>query len=159
MAIWSGCEVSGCPFRSGAYVSMRHLISILLVLGALYFGKQLFLKYQSLEENQPQPGQTRQATRPNVAAADSHLPGLPPGLETSLAAARNEGAPGLERWLAHWGHAISDPRLASIQLDYVVLVSRQDAEEAKRVFQSVSARTKPSSPVYQRVKSLTKTYE
>ena len=54
---------------------------------------------------------------------------------------------------------VQDPRKAWIELDYCVLVSREDLSEARRVFAEVKKRTPPSSPVWPRVKDLEKVYE
>lgn len=54
---------------------------------------------------------------------------------------------------------VADPRLASIELDYVVLVAREDIAEARKVFAQVKQRTPPASLVYPRIKQLEKTYD
>ena len=50
-------------------------------------------------------------------------------------------------------------RKAWIELDYVVMVSREDPAEARRVFAAVKKRTAESSPVYPRIQTLEKTYQ
>jgi hypothetical protein len=84
---------------------------------------------------------------------------LPASLETSLSAAQKQGAAGLRDWLNSYRIYVKDPRLAAIELDYVLLISHQDPAEAKRIFQEVKARTSPTSPVYDRVKKLEKTFQ
>jgi len=54
---------------------------------------------------------------------------------------------------------VQDPRKAWIELDYCVMVAREDPAEAKRVFRDVKARTAASSPVWPRIQKLQKTYE
>ena len=54
---------------------------------------------------------------------------------------------------------IKDPRLAWIELDYVLKVSASNPAEAKRVFIEVKQRIPTDSPVYPRIKSLEKNYE
>ncbi len=96
-------------------------------------------------------------TQPNPApapAGSDQLPGLPSTFEASLQAAQRDGAAGLRNWLKKYRAYVRDPRLAAIELDYVVQVMREDPKEAKRVFQSVKNRVPPSSPVYERVKKL-----
>jgi hypothetical protein len=87
------------------------------------------------------------------------LPGMDFKLEQSLADAQKKGADGLKAWLDGYRKAVKDPRLALIELDYVVLVAPQNPGEAKKVFTSVKERTPPESPVYKRVKELEKTYQ
>src|SRR5204863_9723017 len=89
------------------------------------------------------------------------LPGVPYALEKPLEDAYKKGASGLKEWLdkSKGSPQIKDPRLAWIQLDYVVLISHDNAAEAKRVFAGVKQRITPQSPVYPRIKSLEKTLE
>ena len=44
-------------------------------------------------------------------------------------------------------------------MDYVLMVSRDNPVEAKRVFAEVKKRVPPESPVYPRLKDLEKIYE
>ena len=54
---------------------------------------------------------------------------------------------------------VKDPRLAWVELDYVVKVSATDPLEARKIFQAVKKRTPTDSPIYPRIKSLEKNYE
>ena len=54
---------------------------------------------------------------------------------------------------------MSDPRLAAIELDYIVLISSTNPQESRRLFSLVKQRTPTNSPVYPRVKRLEKTYQ
>jgi hypothetical protein len=65
----------------------------------------------------------------------------------------------LKLWLDQYGRLVADPRLADIELDYVVMVARQNPAEAKRVFARVRQRVDEYSPVYPRLERLAKTYE
>ena len=62
-------------------------------------------------------------------------------------------------WLANHGRAVQDPRLAWIQLDYCLAISRENPAEAKKIFAAVKDRTPSSSPVYPRIQELAKSYE
>jgi hypothetical protein len=128
---------------------MKALISLALIIGLYLLGKAMFEGYQANERKRnPQ----QQNATPNV------VEGLPPQFEESLAAAQAQGAPALRAWLQKYGQYARDPRLAEIQLDYVVLVSRTNPAEAKQFFQAVKSRTPKTSPVYERVKRLEPTY-
>ena len=87
------------------------------------------------------------------------LPGMPWELEQSLTAAQQAGPKAFGNWLTTYGGSLQDPRLAWIQLDYVVAISREDPATARKIFASVKDRTPSSSPVYSRVQELAKTYE
>jgi len=80
-------------------------------------------------------------------------------MEPSLQAAKSQGAAGLRNWLKTYGPTVKDPRKAWIELDYCVMVARDDPAEARRVFRSVRERTGPTSPVWPRIKQLAPTYE
>jgi len=87
------------------------------------------------------------------------LPGLPANLEASLQVAQKQGVVGMRNWLNLYRRYVSDPRLAEIELDYVVLISSTNPQEARRLFTVVKQRTPTNSPVYARVKRLEKTYQ
>jgi hypothetical protein len=87
------------------------------------------------------------------------LPGMVSQLEPSLQAAKNQGAAAMKNWLKTYGYAIHDPRKAWIQLDYCLLLSRENPAEARRLFAEIKNRTPETSPVWRRIKQLEKTYE
>ncbi len=129
---------------------MKALISLALLIGAYLLAKAIFGEFKA-QQNKSNPQQQQNA-------APSVMEGLPPELEASLAQAQSQGAPALRKWLQQYGHQARDPRLADIQLDYVVLVSRTNPQEARQLFQAVKRRTPATSPVHERVKRLEKTY-
>ena len=133
---------------------MKELITILFIVAALYVAKNIFSFWQTFGSRRSD--QEAASAPANSSAA---LPGLPPAYEASLQAAKQQGAAGLGKWLRQYIRVVADPRLADVQLDYVVLVNQTDPVEARRVFAAVKQRTVPSSPVYSRVKLLSKTYE
>ena len=135
---------------------MKALIAIVIIVGAAYGGWQIY-SYWVDTKGKHKGNETPAETQPQVDG--SQLPGLPPTLDGQLAAAYGQGASGLRPFLTRYGKTISDPRLASIEMDYVVLVARENPGEAKKVFARVKQRTTASSPVYPRVKQLEKTYE
>jgi hypothetical protein len=134
---------------------MKALIAIFIIV-VMFFLFREFLSFYEKSKRGEVPTQTAGARPLELRGED--LPGLPPSLEPSLQAAQNGGAKALGKWLKQYRPYVQDPRLAWIELDYVVLVSLQDAKEARRIFQSVKDRTPPDSPVYERVKRLERTY-
>lgn len=87
------------------------------------------------------------------------LKGLHYSLENPLANAQRSGADGMKKFLTQYRPAIRDPRLAWIELDYVVLVAQKDPAEARSVFAEVKGRTPTNSPVYPRIEKLSRVYE
>ncbi|MDB6024484.1 MAG: hypothetical protein JWM68_707 [Verrucomicrobiales bacterium] len=133
---------------------MLKIIIGLVIAAALAFGGwQIYLQWNDVKEK---PSQVEAQAAPVDAAS---LPGMPAAMEAAYSEAKAKGPAGLKYFLTRYGKAIKDPRLASIQLDYVVLVTSKDIAEARRVFAEVKARMSPDSPVYSRAKELEKTYE
>ena len=134
---------------------MRKLIALLLVIGAVWGIRQLIAYYESVKAKQLAE---ERGGPPPTRGDSSVLPGLPPGLEASFQTARKQGAAGMRNWLKAYRPYLSDPRLAVIELDYVVLVGASDIKEARQIFAAVKQRTPTNSPVYPRIKQLEKTY-
>jgi hypothetical protein len=87
------------------------------------------------------------------------LQGMPNGLESTYAAAQKNGATGVRNWLKAYGARVQDPRKAWIELDYAVMIAREDPIEAKKIFAEVKGRTDETSQVYPRIKQLEKTFQ
>ncbi len=136
---------------------MRHFLALLLIIGAIWGGKQLFNYWEAVKAKKEI--EDRGGVSSPAPAASAVLPGLPANLEASLQAAQKQGAPGLKNWLNLYRPYVSDPRLAAIELDYIVLISSTNPQEARRLFTLVKQRTATNSPVYPRVKRLEKTYQ
>ena|SRR5579859_4934042 len=134
---------------------MTKLIAALILLAVLFGVWELFFYWERVKNEE----ETQKKQAAAAVVVGEQLPGMPSQLESSLAAARNHGAAGLRNWLKVYGPKIEDPRKAWIELDYCVLVSREDPSEARRVFAEVKNRTPESSPVWPRIKQLEKTYE
>ena len=135
---------------------MKPVIAILIIVAALFLGWKL-LDYwdQTTQEREAK----RQAA--SVQIETRSLEGVPYQLQGPLDEAYKKGAPGLKDWLekAKRSPQIKDPRLAGIELDYVLMISASNPVEAKRIFNEVKERVPPGSPVYPRIKSLEKNYE
>ena len=129
---------------------MKVLIVILIVLGIGFGGWKVwdYWKTKEAEESRQNSPQVK----------PEELPGVPYPLRDSLAKAQSGGAKTLKAWLDAYGKSVQDPRLASIQLDYVLLIGRENPAEARRIFADVKKRTPSNSPVYPRVKQLEATY-
>jgi len=133
---------------------MKFILAVVVVIGLALGAKQIYQYWGKYKDTNAQP----EATYTPPPASDS-LPGMTQDLEQTYQASKQRGVAGLRDFLTEYGKSVSDPRLASIQLDYVVLVASSDPTEARRVFALVKSRVQPDSPVYGRVQQLEKTYE
>ena len=131
---------------------MTKLIAILIILLVLWGSWKLFEYWESVKANE--------AKAAAAVVKPEQLEGMPSAaLEGSLANAYQQGVTGLKQWLNQYGTVVKDPRLAWIQLDYVVLITKDSPAEARKIFSQVKGRIKPGGPVYDRIKKLEKTYE
>jgi hypothetical protein len=89
------------------------------------------------------------------------IQGLPSQLEPQLEEAKQRGPEAFKQFIDNIKRSslVRDPRLAWIELDYVVMLSGKDPVEAKRLFRKIKQRVEPDSPVYPRIKSLERTFE
>jgi hypothetical protein len=131
---------------------VKPLISILIILGVIWVGLQLFHYWEDVGGEKPAAPHT-------TTVSPGQLPGLPSKLEGSLQQAQQGGARELKNWLNAHRSEVQDPRLAWIELDYVVLLGRENPLEAKKLFAEIRDRIGTDSPVYKRVKDLEKTYQ
>lgn len=120
----------------------------------LYVAYSLIVHWQKVrDEKEERQTAAKMATRPES------MSGMPQQLESTLQAAQQAGLPTFRRWLDIYGPMIQDPRKAWIELDYCVMLARDNPKEARRVFTEVKQRIQPNSPVYPRVKQLEATFE
>ena len=134
---------------------MTRLIAIFAVVVVLWIGWKLLDYWHEVQierENQWKQNAT------HVVTPES-LSGMPWELQASLDAAEKEGPEALQNWLKMYNAYLQDPKKAWIELDYCVLIARQNPNQAKRIFAAVKERTPPSSPVWPRILELQKSYE
>ena len=131
------------------------IIAVVIIVLVLLGGYELYSYYKSVED-ESLAKQKEAAARKVVG---EQLPGMPYELQQSLTAAQQAGPKAFANWLGNYGRMVQDPRLAWIQLDYVVAISREDPATAKKVFATVKDRTPSSSPVYPRIQELAKSYQ
>jgi hypothetical protein len=135
---------------------MTKLIAAAIIAAALFCGWELFLYWDKVNHEE-ELKQKEEAAK--AITSDDQLSGVPYQFDKSLRAAKSRGAVGLRDWLKAYDKFIQDPRKAWLQLDYCVMISRENVAEAKRVFADVKQRTPPTSPVWPRINQLSKTYE
>ncbi len=138
---------------------MRQLIGLVLVIAALWGCKELYRYWEEVKTRKETQDRGGGPPPVSATAAPTLLPGVPANLESSLQAAQRQGAAGLKNWLKLYRPYLSDPRLASLELDYIVLISSSNPQEARQVFAAVKQRTPTNSLVYPRVRQLEKTYQ
>jgi hypothetical protein len=131
------------------------LIAVGLIALVCFGGYRLFLYYEQVENQKVEEQKAAVAAQ----VVGNNLEGVPQALESSLQAAQGQGIAGLRNWLKTYSHAIQDPRKAWLELDYVVMLGRENPAEARRIFAEVKQRTGPTSPVWPRIKNLQSTFE
>lgn len=134
---------------------IKALITILVVVAVGLGAWQVFEYWDKIQNEKIQDEKAAAAKNVNPDT----LQGVPYQLENSLQAAEKGGASSLGSWLKLYSNSIQDPRKAWIQLDYVVLITRDNPQEAKRLFGEVKDRTQPNSPLWPRIQGMEKTYE
>jgi hypothetical protein len=134
---------------------MTKLITIAIIVALLYGGWHFFLYWERVKNEK----ETQEKAAAAAVVTGESLAGLPQPLEASLRAAQQQGAAGLRNWLKTYGSNVQDPRKAWIELDYCVMIVRDNPSEARRIFATVKERTSPASPVWPRIKQLQSMYE
>ncbi|MEO5802709.1 MAG: hypothetical protein ABIR24_04200 [Verrucomicrobiota bacterium] len=135
---------------------MKALIAIAIIVAAAMGGWEIYSYWLDVKEKERQKYKTEVVQQ---QAATAKLSGMVPQLEPILETAQRQGATGLRNFLVRYGKTINDPRLASIELDYVVLVAMDNPAEARKTFARVKQRIPRESPVHARIKQLEKTYQ
>jgi hypothetical protein len=139
---------------------IKALITVVLVVVALLGIKELHAYWQQVKTKEKTEVAAIRGAEPAPPPKDpSALAGMPTGLESSLESAKKAGAPALKAWLKQYHGYVADPKLAAIELDYVVLAGAKNFVEAKEMFAAVKQRTPTNSPVYPRIKQLERTYQ
>jgi len=139
---------------------IRKLFGLLLIVGALLGLKELHRYWEQVKSQQA--AKDRQSTgAPALSTPPATVGGMPalaPGLEASLREAKGQSPASLKIWIEKHRPYVQDPRLASIELDYVVLIGGRNYLEARKLFNAVKQRTPTNSPVYTRIQQLEKNY-
>jgi hypothetical protein len=129
---------------------MTKLLGILILVLLLFVGWKVIESWQEKSDGH---------NPPSGAVSPDQLPGMPDSLKPSLDAAEAQGAAALASWLRTYDRYLEDPRRAWIELDYCVMIARDDPTEARRIFREIRDRTPPASPVWPRLKQLERSYE
>src|SRR5689334_19321346 len=113
--------------------AIKYLLALLILIGVGMGAWKLWEYWGSFKQPEAITSSSSSSSSSSPVVDGASLPGLPPRLEPYLQDAQRHGASGLRDFLARYGKVVSDPRLGSIELDYVVLVAKNDPIEARRV--------------------------
>jgi len=134
---------------------MTKIITAAIILLVLWGGWELFFYWERVKNEETT--QKKQAAAALVVG-DS-LPGMPWTLDQAWRNAQKDGVNGVRNFLKQYGSSIQDPRKAWIELDYCLLLAREDPAAARKLFAEVKARTPQDSPVWPRIKDMSRTYQ
>lgn len=133
---------------------MKVLIGILVVVGVIFGVWKIWDYWETV--NKEKMAAHAAATQ---VEDSSNYEGMPYRLEQPFVKARAAGTKSFKQWLDTYRPHIKDPRLAAIELDYIVAITREDPVEAKRMFAEVKKRIPPTEKLAKRIESLSKSYE
>lgn len=136
---------------------MKALIGIFIALVIGMGGYRIYEHWEKVKERRVLDDRAARGADINP----DELPGMPWQLVVKLHDAQRGDVATLKRFIDSCKNFpdVKDPRLAWVELDYVVKISATDPIEARKVFQAVKKRTPTDSPIYPRIKSLEKNYE
>jgi hypothetical protein len=136
---------------------MKALIGILIVLVVGIGGYKLFEHWEAVKERRVLDEKAARGADINP----ENLPGLPWQLSQKLRDAQQAGPASVKNFIDYCKRVseVKDPRLAWIELDYVVMITSTDPVEAKKIFHAVKQRTPEDSPIQPRLKAMAKNYE
>lgn len=136
---------------------MKLLISILILVGVAMGGYKIYDHWQSVKQRRVLQEKAARGADINPES----LPGLPSQLQYKVRENQEAGPEAFKRFIDSCKRFpdVKDPRLAWMELDYLVMISQTDPIEAKKIFFEVKKRTPTDSPIYPRIRALEKTYE
>jgi hypothetical protein len=132
---------------------IKTLIIIAVVVAVGFGGWELYVYWLKVQDEKA--AAEKAATK---VVNGYELSGVPYELQDSLNAAEQHGAASLGSWLKLYDSKIQDPRKAWVELDYVVMITRDNPKEARRIFGEVKSRTQTNSPVWPRIQGMQNTY-
>jgi hypothetical protein len=140
----------------------QKLIGVVLIIAVLLGLKELHRYWEEVKAKNKTEQESWRASpyaTPAPVTPPGGLSGMPPNLETSLQDAKAQGPAALKLWIDKHRPYVKDPRLADIELDYVLLLGARNFTDAKKLFASIKQRTPTNSPVYPRIQQLQRNYE
>jgi hypothetical protein len=134
---------------------MKPFVAILIIAAVIFVGWRIFDYYGKVNSG------TAEQSAATAKINPDRLPGLPYQLDPRLREAQAAGPVAFKAFIDSLKNYpdVKDPRLAWIELDYVVMISPTDPVEAKKLFAQIKKRTPPDSPIISRIRALEKTYE
>jgi hypothetical protein len=137
---------------------LRFLITVAIIGALWYVGDAINDKFKEIKK-QNGAETAPQTPAPAPASADAGLTGMPDRLAPSLQAAQGQGPAAMKKWLDANRRFLQDPKLGDVELDYAVMLSRQNFGAARDIYRQVKSRTPANSPLQSKLKRLAATYE
>ena len=136
---------------------MKVVVSILIILFVCVGAYKLWEYWDKVSQEKEQTERASDGSD----IKENQLSGMSYELADRYNTAKQKGASGVKDFLDAYGKAprFEDPRKAWIELDYALLVTGSDPKEAKRIFLAVKERTPTNSPIYPRIRAMSKTFE
>jgi hypothetical protein len=136
---------------------MKVLIGVLIALVVGIGGYKLFEHWEAVKERRVLEEKAARGADINP----ENLPGLPWQLVQKLRDAQQAGPASVKNFIEYCKRVpdAKDPRLAWVELDYVVLITSTDPVEARKIYHEVKKRTPEDSPIQPRLKTMAKNYE
>jgi hypothetical protein len=137
---------------------MKVVISILVILAVGVGAFKLWEYWDRVNQEK----ETTQKSADGSDISEYRLSGMGSyELEQRYTKAKQNGPAAMKEFLDTYRNApkFDDPRKAWIELDYAVLITPSDPLEAKKIFLDVKQRIPTNSPIYPRIRAMSKTYE
>jgi hypothetical protein len=137
---------------------MKVLVNVLIALAVAFVAFKIFLHWDKAKEKRVQ--EERAARGADIDP--EQLPGLPSRFHAKLLEVQQHSDPAVfKRFIdaCKTYPDVKDPRLAWMELDYVVRLSAINPVEAKQIYWAVKKRTPPDSPIWPRLRMMAKHYE
>lgn len=138
---------------------LRFLITAAIIAAIWYVGDAIMGSYRNVQKQNGTLPPEKSAPATPGPAAPAELTGLPDRLAPSLQTAQSAGPAAMKKWLDANARHVQDPKLGDIELEYAVMLSRQNFSAARDVYRAVKARTPANSPLQAKLKRLAATYE
>jgi hypothetical protein len=137
---------------------MKVLVNVLIALAVAFVGFKVFVHWEKVKEKRV----LEERAERGADIDPDQLPGLPQHLRDKVREVQQHGDPAVfKRFIDACKNYpdVKDPRLAWMELDYVVAISAINPIEAKKIFRAVKKRTPPDSPIMPRIRLMEKNYE
>jgi len=137
---------------------MKVLVNVLIALAVAFVGFKIFVHWEKVKEKRV----LEERAERGADIDPDQLPGLPSQFKARLRDVQQNGDPAVfKRFIdaCKSQPGVADPRLAWMELDYVVMLSASNPVEARKIFRAIKKRTPEDSPIMPRIRLMEKHYE